>query len=178
MRSSAFLFLTVVVIAALCAGISGAPAGPLPSLQLLHPASPLLTAKSKCKLKVVCDYFAPANTCKHPPCCKKWHLEKVCAPKDSGTPKPDDKAVQNPSCPKGIDPKTGKCDCGPGWIADNDGGCYRPCGYGMTGKPPNCRCPTGAKLQVTGPTTKGCLCPNGKPPVDIGGGFDCPDYTP
>ena len=56
MRSSAFLFLTVVVVAALSAGISGAPAGPLPSLQAIKPeaaSSPLLPVKSKCKLKVV-----------------------------------------------------------------------------------------------------------------------------
>ena len=56
--------------------------------------------------------------------------------------------------------------------------CYRPCGYGMLGKLPNCKCLNGATLQVTGPDTKGCLCPNGKPPEDIGGGYDCPDWKP
>jgi hypothetical protein len=38
--------------------------------------------KEKCEKEKVCDYFAPASSCSNPPCCKRWHFEKNCEPKD------------------------------------------------------------------------------------------------
>jgi len=85
MRKTGLLVL-VLIAATLAVGFAcEGNAGTLAPSSLQQRADTLVVpAKSKCKLKVVCDYFAPANSCKHPPCCKKWHLEKVCAPKDSG----------------------------------------------------------------------------------------------
>ena len=59
-------------------------------------------SKHECKWKRVCDYFAPATSCSHPPCCKKSHHEKVCEEGPSEKQKSKDQA--NPgerSCPPG-----------------------------------------------------------------------------
>lgn len=45
-----------------------------------------IKSNKKCKVTFVCDYFAPAKSSKHPPCCKKWRLDKVCEPKDKAPP--------------------------------------------------------------------------------------------
>jgi hypothetical protein len=76
------------------------------------------------------------------------------------------------TCPLGTRPD-GQCQCPPGEMNYADGTCAKPCGYGMAGKPPHCHCVTGATLQVTGPTTKGCLCPDGKPPEEVDGNYAC-----
>jgi hypothetical protein len=53
-------------------------AAPLPHSLQNATDSPVLLIRKKCKKVMVCDYFAPATSCSAPPCCKKWHKEKVC----------------------------------------------------------------------------------------------------
>jgi hypothetical protein len=93
-------------------------------------------------------------------------------------PAPPDAKTPPPPCPLGIDPATGMCRCPAGQVNYGDGTCGKPCGYGMSGKPPNCRCVTGAKLQVTGPLTKACLCLDGKPPEEVDANYACQNLGP
>jgi len=59
-------------------------------------------SEHKCKWTRVCDYFAPAESCSHPPCCKKSHHEKVCqnTTSDKSTPQncPDGMVGTPPDC--------------------------------------------------------------------------------
>ena len=90
-------------------------------------ANPLVVlAKSKCKLKVKCDEFAPENTCKHPPCCKKWHLDKVCEPKDSGQGSESKDAKAPAKCPENQIKVEGRCTCPPGQVVFSDDICRKP----------------------------------------------------
>jgi hypothetical protein len=174
---------------------TGAQAAPLSRLQLIQPElslSPLLPAKTKCIViggHEFCKDFdhndkdktTPPTDTKAAAKCPENQI-KV---KDRCTCPPGQVVFSDdvcrepaPSCPMGTDPKTGKCICPPGQVDFNDGTCGRPCGYGMSGKPPKCRCVTGATLQVTGPTTKACLCPDGKPPEEVDGNYACQNLGP
>jgi hypothetical protein len=71
-------------------GIASASlAGPGEHGSSIGDSSLVIQVKSehKCEWKRVCDYFAPATSCSHPPCCKKSHHEKVCeeTQSDKGT---------------------------------------------------------------------------------------------
>ena len=85
--ASAMVFTTVLASASLAGPVEHVPyvgLGGAPDSSLV------LQVKSehRCKWKRVCDYFAPATSCSHPPCCKKSHHEKVCedTTSDKGTP--------------------------------------------------------------------------------------------
>ncbi len=110
-------------------------------------ANPLVVlAKSKCKLKVKCDEFAPENTCKHPPCCKKWHLDKVCEPKDSGQGSESKDAKAPAKCPENQIKVEGRCTCPPGQVVFSDDICRKPptpCPMGTDPKTGKCICPPG-----------------------------------
>ena len=69
--------------------VSASLAGPGEHGSVIGDSSLVIQVKShhKCEWKRVCDYFAPATSCSHPPCCKKSHHEKVCeeTQSDKGT---------------------------------------------------------------------------------------------
>jgi hypothetical protein len=86
------LLLAIAVTAALGAGFdlagNAAPWWPGSSREGLSAAAPglVLQAKKKhCERVFVCDYFAPANSCATPPCCKKGHSEKHCEKESNST---------------------------------------------------------------------------------------------
>ena len=146
------VFCLFVLMCVSSAGMAGPAESTSVGRNLQQQANPLvLLAKDECRLKVKCDGYAPANTCRNPPCCKKWHLEKVCQPKDSGQSSeskktPDGGATPDPPKPQPTEMKTLICP------------------VGMIGEKPNCQCPPGAKLQPTGKYTKGCICFDGRKP--------------
>jgi hypothetical protein len=98
---------------------------------------------------------------------------------DKGTKAPPagDKSATpaEPKCtkPNMIEVKPGVCACKPGYDYGGGEGCEKKCAYGMVGTPPNCKCPTGATLEVTGKFTKGCICPDGRKPADVGDNYVC-----
>jgi hypothetical protein len=82
-------------------GIASASlAGPREHGSSIGDSSLVIQVKSdhKCKWTRVCDYFAPATSCSHPPCCKKSHHEKVCEETDKGTPPTPPPAPKKSAC--------------------------------------------------------------------------------
>jgi hypothetical protein len=97
------------------------------------------------------------------------------------TPPADDKSASpaEPKCPKpNMIEVAGGCQCKPGYEFGGGEGCQKKCGYGMIGSPPDCRCPLGAKLEMTGQFTKGCICEDGKKPEEIDGNYACQNLGP
>jgi hypothetical protein len=101
--------------------------------------------------------------------------------KDETPPPPDDKAAApaEPKCPKpNMIEVPGGCQCKPGYEFGGGEGCVKKCAYGMIGSPPSCRCPLGAKLEMTGQFTKGCICEDGKKPEEVDGNYACQNLGP
>ena len=177
----AAMVATVICITAGFASVS--LAGPAdqrsfpPSLRELTDSSLVLKIKSqhKCKLKRVCDYFAPATSCSHPPCCKRSHFEKVC----EELPKP---APVEEKCQGGMVGKPPNCECPDGTYLVAFVGCVAviptapapsapPTGgtkpYCITCGGPGClqkapACPSGGLTTCTdvpGKTYYNCCCP-------------------
>jgi hypothetical protein len=67
-------------------------------------------SEHKCKWKRVCDYFAPATSCSHPPCCKKSHREKVCEESPSDKAGKVDIDTLRHNCFNGCDTKQQVCE--------------------------------------------------------------------
>jgi hypothetical protein len=100
---------------------------------------------------------------------------------EPATPPADDKsaAPAEPKCPKpNMIEVPGGCQCKPGYEFGGGEGCVKKCGYGMIGTPPNCRCPLGAKLEMTGEFTKGCICEDGTKPEEVDGNYACQNLGP
>jgi hypothetical protein len=163
MRSSAFLCLAIVLTAGLCAAPSAARAAHVSLVPQDHSVPRLLLpATTKCITvngRKFCKDFGHKNK------------DKDTTPADSKSGAPVSK------CALGTH-SDGQCVCPKGQVNHADGSCGRPCGYGMSGVPPKCKCVTGATLHVTGPTTKGCVCPDGNPPKDVDGNYACQNLGP
>jgi hypothetical protein len=79
MPKLATIFAALVVFSFFVTGfVSLGLAAPLTHGLQNRMESPVLLIKKRCKTVKVCDYYAPASSCSHPPCCKRWHLERVC----------------------------------------------------------------------------------------------------
>ena len=105
--------LTCVLIAGVARPAEHASVGVI----LQRHANPLVVlAKDKCRLKVKCDAYALASACRKPPCCKKWHLEKVCEANDGGqggqSKKSSGDDAPNPPKPSRLKSKTLICPAG------------------------------------------------------------------
>ena len=107
------LFAAAVAFVFTIGFASASLAGPGEHGSVIGDSSLVIQVKShhKCEWKRVCDYFAPATSCSHPPCCKKSHHEKVCEETQSGQDNKANKAdIAATQCFRECDAKRNACD--------------------------------------------------------------------